>query len=245
MDERARGDDQARRLRSHPAATRLRSGLRTSASIPAVPDPKKQMAVGGPLLERVQRRALLLLIRLVRLPFRALGLPLRQLREEVKSLRAAAVESLAYVGVELRRLGDLVEQGPSKPAPTPEAAALAGLNVRGPVLVVGRRGHEAGVSLTSRGYDVTELDGLEDWDAGGRRFGAVLYMRETSQPDPAELQRIEDLLTEEGLLVMGVASGSGANGSRNDFDEGSLDELLAGWAVAERIVVARRTGSTD
>ena len=41
-----------------------------------------------------------------------------------------------------------------------------------------------------------------------------------------------------------VASGSGANGSRNDFDEGSLDELLAGWAVAERIVVARRTDST-
>ena len=45
-------------------------------------------------------------------------------------------------------------------------------------------------------------------------------------------------------VVMGVASGSGANGSRDDFDEGSLDELLAGWAVAERIVVARRTDST-
>jgi hypothetical protein len=112
------------------------------------------------------------------------------------------------------------------------------------VLVVGRRGREAGASLTSRGYDVTQLDGLEDWDAGGRRFGAVLYMRETSQPDHAELQRIEDLLSDEGLLVMGVASGSGANGSRNDFDEGSLDELLAGWAVAERIVVARRSDST-
>jgi hypothetical protein len=209
-----------------------------------VPDSNQEISVGGPLLERLQRRALLLLIRLVRLPFRVLGLPLRQLREEVKSLRAAAVESLAYVGVELRRLGDLVEQGPSKPTSTPEEAALAGLDVHGPVLVIGRRGREAGASLTSRGYDVTQLDGLEDWDAGGRRFGAVLYMRETSQPDPAELQRIEDLLSDEGLLVVGVASGSGANGSRNDFDEGSLDELLAGWAVAERIVVARRSDST-
>jgi hypothetical protein len=208
-----------------------------------VPDPKQDVAVGGPLLERVQRRASLLLIKLARLPFWILGLPLRQLREEVMSLRAAAVESLAYVGVELRRLGDLVEQKPT--TGTPEETALAGLEVSGPVLVVGSRGQKTGVSLTSRGYDVTQVSGLEDWDAGGRRFGAVIYMGEAARPDAAELQRIADLLSEDGTLVMGVAGGSAANGSRNGSDEASLDEALSGWVVAERIVVARRAGSSD
>jgi hypothetical protein len=213
---------------------------RTSASIPAVPDPKQEIAVGGPLLERLKRRTLLLLVRVVRIPYHLLTLPFTQVRGEVASLRAAAVESLAYVGVELRRLGDLVERS-AEPAPTPEETALARLDAAGPVLVVGPRGQKAGVSLTSRGYDVTQVDGLEGWDSGGRRFGAVLYMGQSAQPDPAELRRIGDLLSDDGLLVMGIASGSGANGSGNGFDEGSLDELLAGWSVDERIVVARRT----
>ncbi len=204
-----------------------------------MPDRKQEIAVEGPLLERIKRRGLLLLVRLLRLPYRALTLPLKELRGEIGSLRAAAVESLAYVGVELRRLGDLVEQG-SRDALGPEETALAGLDVRGPVLVVGRRGQRAGVSLTSHGYDVTQVDALEDWDAGGRRFGAVLYMREASEPNAGELQRIAELLSRDGALVMGVAAGLGGNGSGNGFDEGSLDEL-AGWVVAERIVVARRT----
>ena len=208
-----------------------------------MPDHKQDIAVGGPLLERVQRRVILLLIQLGRFPFRILGLPLRQLRDEVKSLRAAAVESLAYVGVELRRLGDLVEQGAGKGPP--EETALAGLDLSGPVLVVGSRGQKAGVSLTSRGFDVTQVNGLEDWDAGGRRFGAVLYMEAATRPDAAELQRIADLLSEDGMLVIGVSGGSGGNGSRNGSDEASLDEVLTGWVVAERIVVARRAGSSD
>jgi hypothetical protein len=211
-----------------------------------VPDPKQQIAVGGPLLERVKRRAMLVLVRLLRFPYHLLTLPLRELRGEVASLRAAAVESLAYVGVELRRIGDLVERsGSGKPAPLPEEAALARLEASGPVLVVGSRGQRAGSSLTSRGYDVTQVDGLEGWDSGGRRFEAVLYMGETAQPDPAELRRIGDLISDDGVLLMGIASGSAGNGSRNGFDESSLDELLAGWSVAERIVVARRTASTD
>ena len=194
----------------------------------------------GPLLEKVKRRALMLLVRLLRLPYRLLTLPLRELRTEVASLRAAPVESLAYVGVELRRIGDLVEQGETSTAPTPEETALAGLEVHGPVLVVGRRGQRTGLSLTSRGYDVTQVDGLEDLKAPGRRFGAVLYMREASEAGSTDLQRIAELLSEDGALVMGVANGSRGNGS--PAPEGSLDEL-AGWAVAERIVVARRSSS--
>jgi hypothetical protein len=81
------------------------------------------------------------------------------------------------------------------------------------VLVIGRRGQKAGLSLTSRGYDVTQVDVLEDWDAGGRRFGAVLYMRDASETEAADLQRIAELLSQDGALVMGVASGMGSNGS--------------------------------
>jgi hypothetical protein len=209
-----------------------------------VPDLKQEIAVGGPLLERGARRAKLILIRLLRIPYHLLLLPFSQLRGEIASLRAAAVESLAYVGVELRRIGDLVESGASKSAPTPEETALARLDVHGALLVVGRRGQQTGASLTSRGYDVTQVDDLEGWDAGGRRFGAVLYMGENSKPDAVELERIGQLLSSDGALVMGVVGGSGAgNGSGNGFDEGSLAEL-GGWAVAERIVVARRTSSS-
>jgi hypothetical protein len=206
-----------------------------------VPDPRQKIEVEGPLLEKVKRRAVLLLVRLLRLPYRVLTLPLNELRAEVGSLRAAAVESLAYVGVELRRLGDLVEQGRGA-APTPEETALAGLDLRGPLLVVGRRGQKAGSSLTSRGYEVTQVDALENWDDGGRRFGAVLYMGEASEPDPSELERIGELLSQDGALMVEVRGGSGGNGSANGRDESSLNEL-AGWAVAERIVVARRTDS--
>jgi hypothetical protein len=221
-------------------------GTRTSASIPAVPDPKQEIAVGGPLLERLKRKLALLLVLVLRIPYRVLTLPLRELRGEVASLRAAAVESLAYVGVELRRIGDLVERsGSAEPAPTPEEAALARLDASGPVLVVGPGGQKTGVSLTSRGYDVTQVDGLEGWDPGGRRFGAVLYMADAGQPDRAELRRIGDVLSDDGLLLMGIAGGAAGNGSRNGFDEGSLDELLAGWSVAERIVVARRNARAD
>jgi hypothetical protein len=216
-----------------------------------VPDPKQEIAVGGPFLERLQRRTILLLVRVLRIPFRALTLPLRQLREEVKSLRAAAVESLAYVGVELRRLGDLVEQGASGAEPDVTAAAeatavvevpfafrsLAGVDSPAPVLIVGSRGRDAGVSLTSLGYEVTRVEGpLGDWDAADHRFNAVLYMGD-AQPDPAELRRAGELLADDGILVMGVAFGFGANGSPA-FDAGSLDDLLAGWTVAERMVVA-------
>jgi hypothetical protein len=205
-----------------------------------VPDRKHQIAVEGPLLERARRQALLLLVRLLRLPYRLLTLPLRQLRMEVASLRAAAVESLAYVGVELRRLGDLVEERGSRSAPTPSEATLARLDVRGPVLVIGRRGQRTGTALSSHGYDVTQVDGLEDWDAGARRFGAILYMGEPPEPDAAELQRIGDLLDRDGTLLLEVAAGRAGNGSANGHEEGSLGQL-SGWAVAERIVVARRT----
>jgi hypothetical protein len=210
--------------------------------------------VGGPVLERAKRWLMLLAIRILRLPLRLLTLPLTQLRHEVMSLRAAAVESLAYVGVELRRLGDLVERGGS-----PEAAgapangtgtsvievpfafrSLGEVDAPGPVLVVGPRGREIARSLSSLGYEVVRVDGrLEDWDPAGRRFPAILHMGRPAQPAGEELARIRDLLVDGGVLVMSVAFGlSGANGSPNGYDGGALDEQLADWKVADRMVVA-------
>jgi hypothetical protein len=68
-------------------------------------------------------------------------------------------------------------------------------------------------------------------------------MGETHEPNATDLQRIGELLDRDGALVMEVATGSAGNGSGNGLDEGTLDDL-AGWSVAERIVVARRTNSS-
>jgi hypothetical protein len=220
-----------------------------------VPDPKEKLAVGGPLLERVKASLLLLAVRLVRLPIRVLTFPISQLREEVRSLRAAAVESIAYVGVELRRLGDLIEQGSSAKeqaiAGGPGAAgrtadvvefpfafrSLAGVASPGPVLVVGAGGRGIDRSLASLGYEVSRVGRLEDigGEAGG--FEAVLYL--SAHPDPGALERIDALLAEGGILVMSVPFGAtGGNGTDAAFDQSALDGLLGDWAVAEEIVVA-------
>jgi hypothetical protein len=218
-----------------------------------VPDPKQELAVGGPLLERVKRRLMLLAVRLVRLPIRILAFPITQLREEVTSLRAAAVESIAHVGVELRRLGDLIEHGSSSREPITTAGSagggtaeivevpfafrsLAGVELPGPVLVVGAGCHGIDRSLVSLGYEVRRAGRLEDLAGEGRRFQAVLYL--SAHPDPGELERIEGLLADGGTLVMSVPFGATSGNGTSAFDQSALDGLLSGWAVADRIVVA-------
>jgi hypothetical protein len=211
--------------------------------------------VGGPLVERIKRGLMLLAVRLVRLPIRILTFPISQLRDEVRSLRAAAVESIAYVGVELRRLGDLIEQGSSAREPAITAAPsaggrtadvvelpfafrnLAGVESPGPVLVVGAGGRGIDGSLASLGYEVSRVGRLEDigGDQGG--FGAVLYL--SAHPDPGALERIDAVLADGGVLVMSVPFGAtGGNGTDTALDQSALDGLLSEWAVADRIVVA-------
>jgi hypothetical protein len=195
---------------------------------------------------------MLLAVRLVRLPIRILTFPISQLRDEVRSLRAAAVESIAYVGVELRRLGDLIEQGSSAREPASAAPPggradvvefpfafrnLAGVESPGPVLVVGAGGRGIDGSLASLGYDVSRVGRLEDigGDQGG--FGAVLYL--SAHPDPGALERIDAVLADGGVLVMSVPFGAtGGNGTDTALDQSALDGLLSEWAVADRIVVA-------
>jgi hypothetical protein len=185
-----------------------------------VPDPVEEIAVQGRTRERALRRARELLIALIRFPIRLLTLPLRQVREEVAALRAAAVDSLAYVGVELRRLGDLVERGG---APGVGAAAngnigaagfseLAGVEAPGPVLVIGPRGAEVAPSLASLGYEIELAPaGVKDDGADpGRRFAAALYLGDGPGIDSAELERIEARLVAGGPVV--IALRSAANG---------------------------------
>jgi hypothetical protein len=224
-----------------------------------VPDPKQDLAVGGPLLERIKRGLLLLAVRLIRLPIRILTFPISQLREEVTSLRAAAVESIAYVGVELRRLGDLIERGQSTSEPAIAAGpgaggrtadvvefpfafrSLAGVESPGPVLVVGAGGRGIDRSLASLGYEVSTVSRLEDVAEGEAGFQAVLFL--SAHPDPDALERIDSLLGEDGMLVMSVPFGvTGANGTDAAFDQSALDGLLGDWAVAEEIVVASGPG---
>lgn len=185
-----------------------------------MPDPVEKIAVKGHPRERALRRARELLNAFIRLPIRLLTLPLRQVREEVAALRAAAVDSLAYVGVELRRLGDLVERGG---APGIGAAAngsvgsagfgeLAGVEAPGPVLVVGARAAEVAPSLASLGYEIELAPaGLQDDGADpDRRFAAALYLGDGPGVDSAELERIEGRLVAGAPVV--IALRSAANG---------------------------------
>jgi hypothetical protein len=232
-----------------------------------MPDPAQEIAVGGPWVERMKRRLWLFAIRVVRFPFVVLTLPLKQLHAEVVSLRSAAVESIAYVGIELRRLGDLIERGASS-RPFPNAAesplngpstgsveipfafrSLAGVDPPGPVLVIGSRGRGLGASLAALGFDATLLDpdgaaqarsgvevvheSLADWDAGGRRFVALLYLGD-SDPNTAEIQRFGELLADDGVLVLARVFATPEASSADP----KPPALAGGWRVDERLVVA-------
>jgi hypothetical protein len=200
---------------------------------------------------------MLFAVRLARLPIRILAFPITQLREEVTSLRAAAVESIAHVGVELRRLGDLIEHGSSSSGPMITAGSpgggtaeivevpfafrsLAGVELPGPVLVLGAGCRGIDRSLASLGYEVSTADRLEDLGGEGRSFQAVLYL--SAHPDPSELERIDGVLGEGGTLVMSVPFGATAGNGTAAFDQSALDGLLTGWAVADRLVVANGPG---
>lgn len=163
MDERARGVGQAP-LCFNQRMTSLQE--------------RKELA--GPALERGKRALIGFVKRLLKYPWKIFTLPLKELQGDLLSLRAAAVESMAYVGVELRRLGDLVEAGASDGSeratagPAPSAAlngaatrvvevpfafrSLAGVSAPANILIVGPGGHAAGRSLAAFGYDVTIVD---------------------------------------------------------------------------------------
>jgi hypothetical protein len=140
-------------------------------------DSRQQKKLGGPLFERTKRRAIVLIKKVLKVPYWAFTLPFKELRGEILSLRAAAVESIAFVGVELRRLSDLLEQGAPRAQPPPVGTShpqngertalveapfvfrsLAGLESPASVLIIGSDGREFALSLASLGHRVTILD---------------------------------------------------------------------------------------
>jgi hypothetical protein len=142
-----------------------------------MPTPHEEKVLGGPLAERAKRRLVVLIKKVLMVPYWIFTLPFRQLRGEILSMRSAAVESIAFVGVELRRLSDLIEAGGGKPAgaragtaprQNGEATALVeaplvfrsltGLESPASVLIIGSNGHDVGASLASFGHRVTILD---------------------------------------------------------------------------------------
>jgi hypothetical protein len=142
-----------------------------------MPDPRQRKDLGGPLAERAKRRAIVLIKKVLLVPYWLFTLPFRELRGEIQSMRAAAVESVAFVGVELRRLSDLLEHGgaraqappvgPSHPQNGERTAlveapfvfrSLAGLESPASVLIIGSDGREFAASLASLGHRVTILD---------------------------------------------------------------------------------------
>jgi hypothetical protein len=141
-----------------------------------MPTPQQQKELSGPLSERTKRRIVVAIKRILMVPYWLFTLPFRELRGEIKSMRAAAVESIAFVGVELRRLSDLLERGAATQAPAvagshpqngePPALveapivfrSLAGLEAPASVLIIGSDGREVALSLASFGHRVTILD---------------------------------------------------------------------------------------
>jgi hypothetical protein len=212
----------------------------------ANPNLHQRSLLAGPPVERAKQALILMIKRLLAIPYRLLTLPIRELRGEVGSLRSAAVESIAYVGVELRRLGDLIEHGGSVQADPGSSAAvtslieapfvfrsLAGLEPPASVLIAGASGGSLGTSLSSFGYEVTAIEqSIAEWDAGDRSFQAVLCMGDSSL-NPTAIERIERLLAADGVLVISHRFGSG-------YDQGAISELLGGWNVAEQALVANR-----
>ena len=155
------------------------------------------------------------------------------------------MESIAYVGIELRRLGDLLErEGSTPPLEAPFVfRSLAELQPPAPILIVGSAGRPVGASLASFGYEVTVVDEpLTDWDAGDLSFKAVLRVGESDQPDPSMLKRIDGLLARDGILVVSMPFGFSEGPTPAGYDPEAISKLLSDWNVAEHTVIAECAG---
>jgi hypothetical protein len=189
---------------------------------------------------------------------------LKGLRQEVRQLGGASVESLGYVGRELRNLAGALEAGGHSRLGSHACQdlieapfvfrSLAGIQPPARVLTVGGSGSLC-LSLASLGFDVTALDPrgvvlehprleaidqrLEDWDPAAGDFAAIILTGRDQAGYTAGLERLGDLLAPGGILVLTVPLGS--DGAE---DVGSLSALLSGWEVSEQTVIARHGEST-
>jgi 2-polyprenyl-3-methyl-5-hydroxy-6-metoxy-1,4-benzoquinol methylase len=178
--------------------------------------------------------------RLLTLPFRTLE-QVHRLRAELSTYSTASVESVSYLGAELRSLSfSLNEQLPKlieevsalRQALEREGhveldeeafvlRSLEGIETPARVLQVGAGDGGLASSLVSLGHEVTVLDPegspvedsrvkvisepLEDWKVQPGSFDAILC---ASVIDRASLERLMEMLTAEGRLVLGESTAS-------------------------------------
>jgi hypothetical protein len=152
--------------------------------------------------------------------------------------------------------------------------ALARVKRDATVLDVGATESSLCLSLATLGYHVTAIDprpnplsherlrtvvgNIEDWDADAS-FDAVVclstiehigmgdYGQEASESrvDLEAMQRIRELTTPGGLLVLTTAVGkAGSDAPGRVYGRAGLDELLEGWDVADLTLVQRRDATT-
>lgn len=95
---------------------------------------------------------------------------------------------------------------------------------------------------------------LEEWDAGDRRFDAILCVStlehvglgwygespEDQGADRRALQRLGDMLSPDGLVILTVPYGAAAvDAVQRTYDHSTLDALLEGWEVSDREIVVQ------
>jgi hypothetical protein len=208
---------------------------------------------------RAVRNALRAIARFFKRAFAALLFPLTltrqmsqlseqmsRLAEQIGILAAASVESVSYVGVELRRITSLLEdeltESGASVAEVPFAfRSLASVDPPARILISGVGNSALDRSLEAIGYEVTYLgEGAQEL-SGGKRFDAILSGSGGARVD--SLAGFAESLKEDGLLVLAVPfSAKPRRGSAVVHDRASLSALLQGWRVTARTVVARRAG---
>jgi 2-polyprenyl-3-methyl-5-hydroxy-6-metoxy-1,4-benzoquinol methylase len=148
--------------------------------------------------------------------------------------------------------------------------ALGGLRPPAAILDVGSAESLLALHCASLGYRTCALDlrpypfqhpnldvvvsRLEDWEAGERRFDAILCVstlehvglgwygepRQDAGADRRALQQLGGLLTDDGFVVLTVPYGAAAvDAVQRTYDRSSLETLLEGWVVTDRQIVAQ------
>jgi hypothetical protein len=145
------------------------------------------------------------------------------LTEQVRLLTSASVESVSYVGVELRSIQSLLEgelQDLRK-----EVAEL-------------RRRLDAGDggALPQAPFEVTIPDENDQGPDGNASFDAIVHRPGGETLD--SLVPFAERLGPDGLLLLAVPIGTRPDADANGvYDEATLTDLLDGWRVMARTVV--------
>jgi hypothetical protein len=153
--------------------------------------------------------------------------------------------------------------------------ALSRISPPARVLDIGGAESTFSLSAASLGYRVTVVDlhplpyshpdlnevvgRFEDWDPGSERFAAAFLISTIEHfglgaygeapgqkgADRAAVQRVAELLDDEGFLVLTTPYGTATvNALERIYDDERLDALLSGWTVLDRRVVRRKDERT-